>query len=481
MAASQTIKALVKRGLSEKDAKALVKAGHTVTSLNKASPEDIQNAVEDPVEVLAVFKGKTVISESYTPKPHVKKPYEFLEDKLETKTGKIIEKICKDKGYEIPTKIRVDVTQKLEARDITDKRKIAKVVAQVNEQYTKHLVDPTEAVGIVGAQSIGEPGTQMTMRTFHYAGVAEINVTLGLPRLIEIVDARSTPSTPVMEIRLLPGISGDQEKVKHRAATIEMPRLKSVAPMDLHPGSMEVHIIPDPEKLAEREIDIDSIQKSMKKKGVTVHKDKGPVQIGGKKVTREYVVLKIEQPSYKVLQQIFEWSREVVVSGIPRITRAIIRREAEEYIIYTEGSNLVELLQIPDVDTQRTTTNDIVEISEVLGIEAARNAIINEASATLGEQGLIVDIRHIMLVSDVMTSEGTVWAIGRHGVSGTKESVLARAAFEITTNHLLKAALAGEYDPLRGVAENIIIGQPVTIGTGAIDLIYKAKPGKKEE
>jgi len=480
MASSQTIKALVKRGLSEKIAAALVEAGHTVTSLNKASPEDIQDAVEDPVEVLAVFKGKTIVPPS-PPKPHVKKQYELLDEELEGKTGKVITKICEDKGFLIPAKIKADVARKLEARDISDKRTITKVIEQVNEQYTKHLVDPTEAVGIVGAQSIGEPGTQMTMRTFHYAGVAEINVTLGLPRLIEIVDARSTPSTPVMEIRLLKEINGDQEKVKHRAATIEMTRLKSVASMELHPGSMEVRIIPDSKKLAEREIDIDGIQKSMKKKGVTVYKDKGPVEVGGKKVTREYVVLKIDQPSYKVLQQIFEWAREVVVSGIPRITRAIIRREGDEYIIYTEGSNLAELLQIPDVNTERTTTNDIIEISEVLGIEAARNAIINEASATLGEQGLIVDIRHIMLVSDVMTSEGTVWAIGRHGVSGTKESVLARAAFEITTNHLLKAALAGEYDPLRGVAENIIIGQPVTIGTGAIDLIYQAKPGKKEE
>ncbi len=480
MASSQTIKALIKRGLDEKIAEALVEAGFTVTSLNKAKPEDIQEVVEDPVEVLAIFSGKT-IEPPLPPKPHVKKQYELLDEELESKIGKLITKICEEKGYIIPAKIKADVARRLEDRGIGDKRKVTKVIDQVNEQYMKHLVDPTEAVGIVGAQSIGEPGTQMTMRTFHYAGVAEINVTLGLPRLIEIVDARSTPSTPVMEIRLLKEIHGDQDKVKHRAATIEMTRLKSVATMELHPGSMEVHIIPDPEKLAEREIDIDDVQKAMKKKGVTAHKDKGPVEIDGKKVTREYIVLKIDQLSYKVLQQIFEWAREVVVSGIPRITRAIIRRETDEYIIYTEGSNLAEVLQIPDVDTERTTTNDIIEISEVLGIEAARNAIIKEASATLGEQGLIVDIRHIMLVSDVMTSEGTVWAIGRHGVSGTKESVLARAAFEITTNHLLKAALAGEYDPLRGVAENIIIGQPVTIGTGAIDLIYQAKPGKKEE
>jgi DNA-directed RNA polymerase subunit A" len=481
MASSQTINALVKRGLSKELATALAEAGHTVTSLNKASPEDIETVVEDPVEVLAIIKGKVVAEVTVIPAIDVKKEYEYLDDILGEKTGKVIEKICADRRCNLPAKVKADLVKRLDQRGITDKKKITKIIELVNEQYENHLVDPTEAVGIVGAQSIGEPGTQMTMRTFHYAGVAEINVTLGLPRLIEIVDARSTPSTPVMEIRLIEGINADQDKVKHRAATIEMTRLKTVATMELHPGSMEVHIIPDPAKLDEREIVIDDIQKCMRKKGVTVHRDKGPVEIGGKKATREFIILKIDEPSYKTLQQIFEWAREVVVSGIPRITRAIIRREGDEYIIYTEGSNLAEVLQIVDIDTERTTTNDIVEISEVLGIEAARNAIINEASATLGEQGLIVDIRHIMLVSDVMTSEGAVWAIGRHGVSGTKESVLARAAFEITTNHLLKAALSGEYDPLRGVAENIIIGQPVTIGTGAIDLIYQPTTDKKEE
>ena len=162
------------------------------------------------------------------------------------------------------------------------------------------------------------------------------------------------------------------------------------------------------------------------------------------------------------------------IQGIEGIHRAIIRKEKanDEYVIYTEGSNLQKVLEKDRVDKKRTSTNSIQEIYEVLGVEAARNSIIDEASKTLDEQGLTVDIRHIMLVSDLMTNDGDVKAIGRHGISGRKSSVLARAAFEITAAHLLHAALTGEVDHLDGVAENIIVGQPVTLGTGAVNLVY---------
>jgi DNA-directed RNA polymerase subunit A" len=148
-------------------------------------------------------------------------------------------------------------------------------------------------------------------------------------------------------------------------------------------------------------------------------------------------------------------------------------------VVYTEGSNLEKVLEIQYVDKKRTSTNSIMEIYEALGIEAARNSIINEATRTLDEQGLTVDIRHIMLVADLMTNDGDVKAIGRHGISGRKSSVLARAAFEITSTHLLRAGITGEVDTLEGVVENIIVGQPVTVGTGAVNLVW-APSGKKE-
>ncbi|MEM2587770.1 MAG: DNA-directed RNA polymerase subunit A'/A'', partial [Candidatus Bathyarchaeia archaeon] len=146
-----------------------------------------------------------------------------------------------------------------------------------------------------------------------------------------------------------------------------------------------------------------------------------------------------------------------------------------EWIIKTDGSNLPRVLEVIGVDPTRTTTNSIHEIERTLGIEAARNAIIEEAMGVLEEQGLDVDIRHVMLVADIMTATGSVRQIGRHGVSGEKPSVLARAAFEITVPNIVEAAVRGEVDLLKGVTENVIVGQTIPVGTGLVD-IYMTAP-----
>ena len=168
-----------------------------------------------------------------------------------------------------------------------------------------------------------------------------------------------------------------------------------------------------------------------------------------------------------------------MVDGIGNIKRAIVRKEGNEFVIFTEGSDLKAILGVEGVDPTRTNTNSIHEVAEVLGIEAARISIATELHKTLSEQGLSVDHRHNMLVADVMTNTGAIRAIGRHGISGAKVSVLARAAFEITSTHLLQAGLTGESDVLTGVAENIIVGQPVHLGTGAVSAIYKPKKKAK--
>jgi DNA-directed RNA polymerase subunit A" len=180
-----------------------------------------------------------------------------------------------------------------------------------------------------------------------------------------------------------------------------------------------------------------------------------------------------DRESYQNLFQLAEHVRNVIVQGIDDIERVVVRKESGEYILYTEGSNIKDTFEVEGVDTTRTRTNNISEISQVLGIEAARNAIIHEALSTLGEQGILVDVRHIMLVADMMCMEGEVKQIGRHGIAGEKESVLSRAAFEVTVNHLLDAAVANEVDELSGVTENVIVGQPIQLGTGDVKLIAK--------
>ena len=130
----------------------------------------------------------------------------------------------------------------------------------------------------------------------------------------------------------------------------------------------------------------------------------------------------------------------------------------------------MQALRIPGVDPQRTMTNHIHEISETLGIEAARNSILNEALEVMDKQGLEVDPRHISLVADLMTYTGEIRQIGRHGISGENSSILVRAAFEVTVKHLLDAAIRGEADNLVGIIENVMVGQEIALGTGIVDL-----------
>jgi DNA-directed RNA polymerase subunit A" len=356
--------------------------------------------------------------------------------------------------------LRISKDNKLES-------KLDEIIKKALEHYSKNLIDPSEACGIVGAQSIGEPGTQMTMRTFHYAGVAEINVTLGLPRLIEIVDARSIPSTPMMNIYLRDEYKLNSNLAKEVANQIEITRLNSIADIETDLTNFVIYVKPNTNTMKSKDITIDDLAENIKK-----------IRGTEAKIEKERIKVSLDDPSYKKLLDVNETLKDLKVKGIDGIRRIIIRNEPNEgYVIYSEGSNFEEVLKINGVDPYRTTTNDIQAVGRVLGIEAARNMIIQEAFNTLSEQGLNVDLRHIMLVADIMTVDGTIRAIGRHGVSKEKESVLSRAAFEITVSHLLQAARRGETDKLGGVAENIIVGQPVNLGTGAVELIMKR--GKK--
>jgi len=330
-------------------------------------------------------------------------------------------------------------------------------------RYKRALVEPGEAVGVVAAQSIGEPGTQMTLRTFHYAGVREMNVTLGLPRLIEIVDARRTPSTPIMEIRLDEEHRSSKEEAEELAREIVHTTVETVTASIYRDELRECVILDlDEDMMADRGVTVEDVAAAIEA-GLRCE-----VEVEGKRL---YVRPKGEGRA-KALRRLAEKLPSVHIKGVPGIKRVIVDKDelTGEWIIRTEGSNLRDVLEVPGVDPTRTKTNNIHEVAAVLGIEAARKAIILEAKGVLDEQGLDVDVRHIMLVADMMTNTGTVRQIGRHGVAGEKESVLARAAFETPIVNLVKAAVRGEVDELKGVTENILIGQPIPVGTGAVSL-----------
>ncbi|WP_284012198.1 DNA-directed RNA polymerase subunit A'' [Halobaculum litoreum] len=379
---------------------------------------------------------------------------------------------------ELPRRLRDEIYENVDARGGVTTEQANEIAQAAESRYLDTRVDPLDPVGTVSAQSIGEPGTQMTMNTFHYAGVAEMDVTQGLPRLIELVDARKTPDTPIMIVHLDEEHATDREKAHEVVWQLEATKVLALGDVSTNVADMRVTVDLNEETLLERWPTYDDATEVAGVVSDIVQDSLGVETV----LTGTTIEFGPEEPSYRQLLQLVEQLREIVFKGIEEVSRVVIRKEEvdsgdEEYVLYTEGSAFADALEIEGVDASRTTCNNIHEIHRTLGIEAARETIINETMETLEEQGLDdVNIRHLMLVADIMTNRGTVESIGRHGISGSKESVLARAAFEVTVNHLLDAAIHGEKDDLNGVIENVIVGKPVAIGTGDVDLRMGSAP-----
>mmetsp|Transcript_12540 Transcript_12540/g.15241 ORF Transcript_12540/g.15241 Transcript_12540/m.15241 type:complete len:206 (-) Transcript_12540:151-768(-) len=168
----------------------------------------------------------------------------------------------------------------------------------------------------------------------------------------------------------------------------------------------------------------------------------------------------------------------VIVQGIPSVNRAVINEEDKNgvtsYHLLVEGCGLAEVMGAQGIDGSQTTTNNIYEIEYTLGVEAARTKISSEISYIMNAYGIGIDVRHLLLLSDVMTFKGEVLGITRYGVSKMKESVLMLASFEKTTDHLFDAAVHGRTDSIVGVSECIIMGIPIPLGTGLFKLLKKA-------
>lgn len=345
----------------------------------------------------------------------------------------------------------------------SQKRKALNLIVDI---YRKSCFEPGEAIGVVAAQSISEPGTQMTMRTYHVAGAAEIQVTLGLPRLIEIFDARRSPKTPMMIVYLQRRYN-TREKAQKVAANIQETKLKDITTQpSIDLLRMQIEIPLDMSILRERSIKPNKIVDKLKEtiKGISIKSTKGKIVI---KPETELSIKDLQKLKMKVLKS--------HIKGVKNVSHIIVTQSDSEWVINTLGSNLGKVLEIKGVDITRTTSNNIHEILKILGVEAARQSIINEAVKTLKTGGLDIDIRHIMLVADVMTADGKIKAIGRYGVAGAKGSVLARANFEETIKHLTRAATNAEIDKLESVIENVMINQVVPVGTGMFDLTFRPK------
>ena len=342
---------------------------------------------------------------------------------------------------------------------------------QCYEKYMRAKIEPGSAVGAVGAQSIGEPGTQMTLKTFHFAGVASMNVTLGVPRIKEIINAAKMINTPIIAARLVSDKSEQAARiVKGR---IEKTYLGDVASVieEAWAGNytyLGVYIDMDAIQKLQLEVTLDDIRRAIlaiprlkiREERVTVLPQKSCIRI--------YIYPdEKEKDVYFTLKHLKRLLPRVVIKGIPNAARAVISDEKGERKLLVEGYGLKEVMTTEGVIGTETQTNHVMEMQQVLGIEAARNSIYREIDYTMASHGMSIDPRHVMLLADVMTYKGEVLGITRFGVAKMKDSVLMLASFEKTTDHLFDAALYGKSDAIAGVSESIIMGNPAqTVGTG---------------
>ena len=386
---------------------------------------------------------------------------ESIVDSGKAATKDEITPIIKKYTSEFNPRLTNAVSNSLENSKLS-KQGVEKVAKKGLSLYNNAKAEPGQAVGIVTAQSIGEPGTQMTLRTFHFAGIAERNVTLGLPRLIELVDARKKPVTPTMDIYLSGDAKTDQAKTVEVARNILQTTVNDLILDADTDYKTKITLNLNERKLTDRGCTLDDVKAALESNKKFKMEDNGINSVVLNLVDEEADAPAVIVVRNKVLK--------TTVKGVPDIARVTIVKKNDEYVIQTTGSNLSKVLEVEGIDKNNVRTNNVSEIAETLGIEAARNALINELSNTLEDQGLEVDQRYLMLVSDLMCHRGYMQQIGHHGIAGTKDSVLARAAFEITVPTIAGAARTGETEQLRGITENVIVGSQIPIGSGTVDL-----------
>ena len=376
------------------------------------------------------------------------------------------------------------------------KSQVKRLMDMALKKYENAYVPPGEAIGPIGAQSISEPGTQMTLKTFHFAGVSSMNVTLGVPRLREIINASKNISTPIITAQLVQ----DNNKIGARVvkAIIEKTTLGQVSSYIKEvyaPSKCYVSVDLDVKAIDQLKLNIDvySVRKAILK-GVVGHTRPAilrslkdchvKVKKGSKSKLRIYIPEASDKPRstpppvYFAMQALKVALPNVIVQGIPSVNRAVINEEDKDgvtsYHLLVEGYGLAEVMGAPGIDGRRTTTNHVIEVEQTLGVEAARTQISSEISYIMNAYGIGIDSRHLLLLSDVMTFKGEVLGITRFGVSKMKESVLMLASFEKTTDHLFDAAAHGRADSIVGVSECIIMGIPIPLGTGMCKLLKKA-------
>eukprot|EP00928_Gymnodinium_smaydae_P100690 TRINITY_DN993_c0_g2_i1.p1 TRINITY_DN993_c0_g2~~TRINITY_DN993_c0_g2_i1.p1 ORF type:complete len:1510 (+),score=350.71 TRINITY_DN993_c0_g2_i1:415-4944(+) len=359
-------------------------------------------------------------------------------------------------------------------------------------KYVKAVLMPGEAVGAVAAQSIGEPATQMTLKTFHFAGVASMNVTLGVPRIKEIINAAKTISTPIISCSL-------EDPYSETLAQIVKSRIEKTTLGDI---SLYLKEVFDPSLgcFISVKVDVRTIRNLQMdlpleriKEALTDYKNMGGIRLApaniqvvtdSKGVKSKLRVFPPQRQGggaadkrlmYFSMQSLKRALPRAVVYGVNTTNRAVInkddRGEKVKYNILLEGYGLLEVMATPGIEASKTSSNHVIEVEKVLGIEAARSTIMSQIAETMGGHGIAVDARHIQMLGDCMTYRGQVLGINRYGIARMRTSALMLASFERTNDHIFDAAAHRRSDPVTGVSECIILGSTVNLGTGLFKIL----------
>ncbi len=373
---------------------------------------------------------------------------------------KIIEEFAKE-NTDIPEYIIEELINEIPEK--TTDANVKKILENVKKEYHNSLISANEAIGVITAQSVGEPSTQMTLNTFHFAGVATQSVE-GLPRLIEILDVKKNLEMPQMKLYPNKGVSED--KLKELAIKIkETPLSDFTLDISIEIEEEKVYINLDTKKLKKFSIESESIISYLDKKirkSASAEKNRLIIE-GGKDCT------------LKDLMGIKELALNSIVFGVKGIKDISIIKEDTEYLIITKGIAIKQILNIEGIDTHRIYCNDIVEVFNNYGIEAARQTIINEIMEVVKSQGLSINERHVLLIADIMTYTGEPRGMTRYGIVADKLNVMTRASFETPLKHLSRGSLINEENELTSITENVMTNQIVYVGTGIPRISVKGK------
>jgi len=411
--------------------------------------------------------------------------------------------------------------------------------------YKRSIVAPGEMVGMIAAQSIGEPTTQMTLNTFHFAGVAsKSNVTRGVPRIEEILSLSASLKNPSLTVFLKPEDETDREKASTIQYMLEHTRLEEIVksieicfdpddlntlidedkntmaqyrefetmvaeclgnPVEEEQGDKSkwiIRIIMDPEVMLEKNITMDDVNFTLnntyKDEISCVYSDynadklvfrirmKNIIDNAKSRSQKKAKLNPLDQSDQIYILKNFQDTllNNIVLRGVKNINKVILRKikdnlveksgayiKKDIWVLDTIGTNMLDVLGLDYIDPNRTFSNDIIEIYNVLGMEAARFALYNELAEVLEFDGAYVNAHHMALLCDRMTFNYKMISIFRHGINNDDIGPIAKASFEETPEMFLKAARHAELDTMRGISANVMCGQEGLYGTASFQVV----------